>query len=157
MRWPRRRVAFSMPMTRTPMAMGSRVPAWPTRRVCARRRTRATTSCEVMPPGLSTMTRPGGQALVVFVVPVVVIVFDAFVPVVFGWLLIRVRVAGPLGAFAGPGQFLVLLAGGRHQVVDPLGVFRQRVGDEREARGMAQADETAHLGADDPGGALERL
>ena len=57
-RWPSRRVAFSTPTTSTPVAMGSSVPAWPTRRVPARRRIRATTSCEVSPEGLSTMTSP---------------------------------------------------------------------------------------------------
>src|SRR6185437_13544294 len=132
MRWPSSRVAFSMPMTSTPVAIGSSVPAWPTRRVPARRRMRATMSCEVMPPGLSTMTRPdsqgagrpGSRCLPGTDSGVLV------VPVVFGWLLVRIRVAGPLGALAGAGQFLVLLAGGGHQVVDPLRVLGQLVGDE---------------------------
>src|ERR1700749_2059233 len=123
-----------MPTTRTPVAIGSSVPAWPTRRGRARRRMRATTSCEVMPPGLSTMTRPDcqgswrpgsrclpGTGSGVLVVLVLVLV----VPVVFGWLLVRIRVAGPLGALAGADQFLVLPAGGRHQIVDPLRVLWQ--------------------------------
>src|ERR1700733_8110893 len=59
-RWPSSRVAFSTPTTSTPVAMGSRVPACPTRRVPASRRIRATTSWEVMPPGLSTTTSPLG-------------------------------------------------------------------------------------------------
>ena len=57
-RWPSSRVAFSTPTTSTPVAIGSSVPACPTRRVPASRRTRATTSCEVRPAGLSTMSRP---------------------------------------------------------------------------------------------------
>src|SRR6185312_16586076 len=123
---------------------------------------RDTTSCEVMPPGLSTMTRPDSQGagrlgsrclpgtgsgvLVVLVV----------VPVVFGWLLVRIRVAGPLGALAGAGQLLVLPAGGLHQVVDPLRVLGQLVGDELKARGVPKADQAANLGADDAGSALQR-
>src|SRR5690349_16861735 len=45
-------------MMSTPVAIGSSVPAWPTRRVRASRRIRATTSCDVRPPGLSTTTNP---------------------------------------------------------------------------------------------------
>src|ERR1700727_2609464 len=131
MRWPSRRVAFSTPMTRTPVAIGSSVPAWPTRRVWARRRIRATTSCEVKPPGLSTMTSPdshGAGRPVASCLPgtcsgvlvVLVVVLVAFDPVLVGRLLVRVRVAGPLGALAGAGQLLVLLPGGGHELVDPL-------------------------------------
>src|SRR6478735_12218854 len=47
-----------MPSTRTPVAMGSRVPACPTFRVPARRRIRPTTSWLVHPCGLSTITSP---------------------------------------------------------------------------------------------------
>ena len=50
-RWPSSRVARLTPSTSTPVAIGSSVPAWPTLRVPASRRTRATTSCEVMPAG----------------------------------------------------------------------------------------------------------
>src|ERR1700761_6587826 len=164
-----------MPMTSTPVAIGSSVPAWPTRRVRARRRTRATTSCEVMPPGLSTMTRPdghgGGRAVSwvpgrresVSSVPliwasvgvVVLVVLVVFRPVFLG-LLVRIRVAGPLGALGGAGQLLVLLPGGQDQLVDPLRVLRQLVGDELDRRGVPQADQPAHLGADDAGRALQR-
>jgi len=52
-----------MPRTSTPVAMGSSVPAWPTRRVPARRRIRATTSWDVHPAGLSTTRSPGGASL----------------------------------------------------------------------------------------------
>ena len=52
-------VALPTPMTRTPVAMGSSVPPWPTLRVWPRRRTRATTSWLVMPAGLSMTSRPG--------------------------------------------------------------------------------------------------
>src|ERR1700757_12752 len=47
-------------MTSTPVAIGSSVPACPTRRVPASLRIRATTSCEVSPDGLSTITSPLG-------------------------------------------------------------------------------------------------
>src|SRR5215472_14178553 len=57
-RWPSSLVALSTPITSTPVAIGSSVPACPTRRVRARRRIRPTTSCEVRRGGLSTMTRP---------------------------------------------------------------------------------------------------
>src|SRR5690348_15457222 len=41
-----------------PLAAGSSVPVWPTRRSPSARRTLATTSCEVGPTGLSTTNRP---------------------------------------------------------------------------------------------------
>src|SRR2546423_13985174 len=48
------RVARPTPSTSTPVAIGSSVPPCPTRRVFARRRIRATTSCEAIPVGLTT-------------------------------------------------------------------------------------------------------
>jgi hypothetical protein len=45
-------------MISTPVAIGSSVPPWPTRRVFASRRIRATTSCDVIPDGLSTTINP---------------------------------------------------------------------------------------------------
>src|SRR3954470_1294180 len=53
-----RRVARPMTSGRTPLAIGSRVPVWPTRRSPRTRRTQATMSWEVGPGGLSTMSRP---------------------------------------------------------------------------------------------------
>src|SRR5262245_16177684 len=53
-----RRVARPRSTGSTPVANGSSVPAWPTRRWPARRRTRATTSCEVQPLGLSMLRMP---------------------------------------------------------------------------------------------------
>ena len=47
-----------MPTTSTPVAMGSSVPAWPTLRVPARRRMRATTSCDVQSGGLVHHDKP---------------------------------------------------------------------------------------------------
>src|SRR5436309_11195176 len=111
-----------MPTTRTPVAIGSSVPAWPTRRVCASRRTRATTSCEVIPPGLSTMSRPDGHAAGRSVVVVFVVVVILVVPVV-GRLLVRVGVAGPLRALASAGQLLIALLRRGDQGVDPLRVL----------------------------------
>src|SRR4051812_8302010 len=52
-----------MPITRTPVAIGSKVPAWPTLRVSASLRQRATTSCDVQPDGLSTTRTPSGAAI----------------------------------------------------------------------------------------------
>src|SRR5919197_2155901 len=53
-----RRVARPRSTGSTPSAIGSSVPAWPTRFWPARRRTLATTSCEVQPPCLHTFRTP---------------------------------------------------------------------------------------------------
>src|SRR6188508_3755448 len=53
-----RRVARPTTSGRTPLAIGSRVPVWPTRRSFRTRRTKATMSWDVGPDGLSTMSRP---------------------------------------------------------------------------------------------------
>src|SRR5712692_887984 len=53
-----RRVARPRRTGRTPSAIGSSVPACPMRFWPARRRTRATTSCEVQPRGLLTIKIP---------------------------------------------------------------------------------------------------
>src|SRR3954452_16742310 len=52
------RVTDPTPTSRTPVASGSSVPAWPTRRSPSWRRHTATTSWLVMPAGLSTTHRP---------------------------------------------------------------------------------------------------
>jgi hypothetical protein len=89
---------------------------------------------------------------------VVVLVFLAVGPVVvLGRLLVRIRVARPLGTLAGPGELLVLQPGDRDQLVDPLCVFRQHVGDELERGSVPQPDQPAHLGPDDAGSAAQRL
>src|ERR1700716_3719039 len=59
-----RRVARPSRTGKTPEAMGSSVPAWPTRFCDANRRTLATTSCEVQPFGLSTFRMPARSGLV---------------------------------------------------------------------------------------------
>src|SRR5438552_10243235 len=46
-----------------PVAMGSSVPQWPTFLISSLRRTRATTSCEVIPSALSTSRTPSGVAV----------------------------------------------------------------------------------------------
>src|SRR5438067_2192921 len=46
-----------------PVAIGSSVPQWPTFFICKRRRTIATTSCEVIPAALSTRSTPSGVAV----------------------------------------------------------------------------------------------
>src|SRR6476469_10423270 len=48
---------------RRPVAMGSSVPQCPTFFICKRRRTIATTSCEVIPAALSTSRTPSGVAV----------------------------------------------------------------------------------------------
>src|SRR5512145_3033176 len=60
------RVASPTATGSTPVARGSRVPVCPTRRVRSRRRTRRTTSWEVIPCGLSMSKIPfmSGQQLV---------------------------------------------------------------------------------------------
>src|SRR5436305_15130064 len=45
-----------------PVAIGSRVPQWPTFLIPSCRRTSATTSCEVIPPALSTSRTPSREA-----------------------------------------------------------------------------------------------
>src|SRR5437868_14762395 len=112
-------------MTRTPVAIGSRVPACPTRRVPASRRIRATTSWEVRPAGLSTMTSPEDGLLVVILVVFVVPV------AVFGGLAVRVGIAGPPGALAGPGELGVRAPGRRYQVIDVAAPGGQRVRGRR--------------------------
>src|SRR5438876_9485399 len=57
------RVARPSRTGRTPEAMGSSVPAWPTRFCDASRRTLATTSCDVQPVGLLTFRMPASSGL----------------------------------------------------------------------------------------------
>src|SRR4051812_32154736 len=47
----------------SPVAIGSSVPQWPTFLIWRRRRTSATTSCDVMPAALSTSRTPSGVAV----------------------------------------------------------------------------------------------
>src|SRR5438046_8310047 len=101
-------------MTRTPVAIGSSVPAWPTFFVPASRRTRATTSCEVMPPGLSTITRPLAPGVTR--------------PHRRGRRACGTgRVTGVGRPLADAGELAVGLPGPRDQLLDPLGVLRQYV------------------------------
>src|SRR5438128_12488851 len=53
-----RRVAGPITSGSTPLARGSSVPVWPMRRSPSTRRSRATTSCEVGPAGVSMTSRP---------------------------------------------------------------------------------------------------
>src|SRR5262249_41113916 len=49
--------------TSNPVANGSSVPVWPTRRARTARRTTDTTSCDVTPAGLSTSNTPPGSVV----------------------------------------------------------------------------------------------
>src|SRR5579863_3436754 len=146
-RYPSRRVAFSTPTTRTPVAIGSRVPAWPTRLVPASRRIRATTSCDVIPPGLSTMTRPLGLLIRSSVGIVLVVEF-----VVLGGLAVGIRITGRDGTLPAAGQLGVRVLGLGDQFLDPMGVLRQHVGHEGQRGGVLQAELPADLGPDDASG-----
>ena len=55
------RVADSKRIGKTPVARGSRVPAWPTRCAPVRRRSRLTTANDVSPAALSTLSTPVGN------------------------------------------------------------------------------------------------
>src|SRR5580658_4215010 len=144
-RYPSSLVACSTPTTRTPVAIGSREPACPTFLVPASRGIRATTSCDVMPPGLSTMTRPLGTLMPCR--PSFVADLVGFL----GRLAVRVGIAGVHRAVAAAGEFLVGGPGLGHQVLDSLSRVRDDVGDELQRRGMTQAELASHLGSADAG------
>ena len=152
-RWPSSRVARLTPSTSTPVAIGSSVPAWPTLRVPASRRTRATTSCEVNPAGLSTTTRPDALGVVTRRRLVVVEVVEL---VVLVRLAVRVGLAGVRRARRPRGHRGVGLAGLGEQVLDVPGGLRQRVEDELQRRRVPHAELLADLGADQALGRLER-
>src|SRR6516225_9430287 len=162
-RCPSSRVAFPTPTTSTPVAMGSSVPPWPTRRVPVSRRSRATTSCEVSPAGLSTMTSPSA-AVIALPLPAVDkelphrprVGRSAVVPGGLGRDAVGVGVAGRPGALPGLGQGLVRGASLGDQLLHVLRAFWQGVADERQRRGVPQPGLPADLGPDQPGGALQR-
>src|SRR5580698_3210726 len=104
------------------------------------RRILATTSWEVRPAGLSTMTRP----------LLAVVIFD------FDGLAVRVRVTGILRAFARSSKQSVGLLDLVDQAFQPLGTLQQHVGDERDRRRVLQPGLLAHLRPDDAGGAVQR-
>src|SRR5687768_10507670 len=64
-RYGRSRVVRPVSSTRSPVANGSSVPACPMRRSPNERRAMATTSCDVIPAGLSTSTSPSVEGLLV--------------------------------------------------------------------------------------------
>ncbi len=61
------RVARPITRGRTPVASGSSVPVWPMRLRPSARRTRATTSCDVGPAGLSMTRTPSNPASSIFI------------------------------------------------------------------------------------------
>src|SRR5215217_2506806 len=146
-RYPSKRVALPIPTTRTPVAIGSSVPACPTFRVPASRRILATTWWEVQPAGLSRTTTPdcGSSGLG----RLVIIARCAFLKNLVMFVrvgLTRVRCAssllGNLGVH-GPGL--------SQQVVDLSRVFRYSVGHEGQRGGELQAKLLANLSANQAG------
>src|SRR5205085_1113567 len=128
-RCPSSLVAFSSPTTSTPVAIGSSVPAWPTRRVPASRRILATTSWEVQPEGLSAMISPLGAVT---------------------------AASGPHPAASRTGPRRVRRARLRDEFLQVGGALGEGVADERQRRRVPQPRLPPDLGADEPGRALER-
>src|SRR5262245_11994029 len=149
-RCPRSLVARPTPSTSTPVAIGSRVPAWPTFRVPASRRIRATTSCDVMPPGLSTTTSPfqpvgsevtGSEVLVVEVVDL-------------ARLLVGVGLAGVRRATPGSDLLVLRLRTSEH-LVEVARALGQRVGDEGQRGCVPHPELLGDLRAEQPLGRLQ--
>src|SRR5450631_2995931 len=137
-------VARLMPSTRTPVAIGSSVPAWPTLRVPHRRRQRATTSWLVHPAGLSTMSSPSG----VVIVGGVFVIGDRF--------LVRVCLTGEGRSSRGGRHLRVARLGRDEQVLQVGCALRQRVEDELQRRSEPDADAPAHCRAELALGRLQR-
>src|SRR5215472_9448454 len=146
-RCPSSRVAFPTPTTRTPVASGSSVPAWPTRLVPVRRRSFATTSCEVHPAGLSMMSSPSADWLVIEAILAAGRVRRGTVGV---W------VTGRLRAFPRRGEGLVRGARTGDQFLHVTSTFGQGVPDELQRRRVPQPGLAPDLGPDEPGRALQR-
>src|SRR6478672_2634438 len=140
-----------MPSTRTPVAIGSRVPAWPTLRVAHRRRARPTTSWLVQPDGLSTTSRPSGAGIRAVVPGVVggsasngdlgVVVRVCFLVLVLGLgLAVGVGVAGVGRTCGRRGHGLVAFLGLTQQVLHVRRGLGDRVREEVEAGGEPDLD-----------------
>src|SRR5215217_5189312 len=137
-RYPSSRVAFSTPMIRTPVAIGSSVPACPTLRVPARRRTRPTTWCDVQPMGLSITTKPdSGWSANRLLIPIGV--------------LVRIFARGVGGSCCLFGHALIGGPGLRQKLVDLPGVLRHSVRHEGQGRGELKPQLLADLGSDQAG------
>ena len=145
------------PSTSTPVAIGSSVPAWPTRRVPPSRRTWATTSWLVQPAGLSTTSSPSaataGRAAVIGPstarrvhagpggVRVVRGSSSTSLARAVDRLAVRVGVAGVGWLRWRPAATSASRAlAARSSVVDVRGVLGQRVGEELQRRGEPHAD-----------------
>src|SRR5258707_8803024 len=168
-RCPSSLVAFSTPITRTPVAIGSRVPAWPTRRVPVSRLIRATTSCEVIPPDLSTMTNPDSiikppPCPIRGSGPVAVPrgprdrCRPASRPLVLRLVVapVGIRVSRVHGAGPDRGQPSIGLPSLDHEILDGPGTLGQHVLLEGDGRGVLDAGLPADLGADHAGRAGQR-
>src|SRR5262245_21514455 len=151
-RCPSSRVAFPTPATSTPVAKGSRVPPWPTRRVPVSRRSRATTSWEVSPAGLSTMTSPSAAVMSPARASRGALVLVAG----FGRDAVGVGVTGRLSALPDLGQGLVRGTRLGDQLLHVPRALGQGIADEGQRWSMPQPGLPPDLGPDEPGGALER-
>ena len=114
----------------------------------ASRRTRATTSWEVIPPGLSTTTSPDVEGHRTSSSASSVLVGLAR-------LLVGVGLAG-VGLHAAGGRLLVERLGPGQHLLDVAGVLRHRVGDERQRGRVAHAELLGDLGAEQALGRLQR-
>src|SRR5215207_1446518 len=134
-RYPSSLVAFPIPMIKTPVAIGSRVPACPTLRVPASRRTRPTTEWDVHPAGLSITTSPAGG-------------WSANPLFIIVGMLVRVLAPGVGRARGLFGQALVGRSGLGQQLIDLPGAFWHRVRHEGQGGSELQPELLADLGSD---------
>ena len=151
-------MALPKPTTSTPVAIGSSVPAWPTRFMCRAPRTAATTSWLVTPCGLSMTSRPELSGFVV-IVPILDLDIVIIVEVVIIGLvvLVRIGVAGVLRVGAGLGEFFVALVCEREDVLDLMGLARHFVEDEFQLRGESQSGLGAYQGTQASFGLVQGL
>src|SRR5664279_1729037 len=138
-------VARLMPSTRTPVAIGSSVPAWPTVRVPHSRRQRATTAWLVHPDGLSTIRSPSG---VVIICGVIVRRVGVSAILAVDEFLVRVRITGVGGTSRGSRHLRVALLGRQKEILHVGRTLRKCVRDELQGRRQSDADALAHRRAE---------
>src|SRR5262249_26386171 len=135
---PSRRVALPIPATSTPVAMGSRVPPWPTRRGPAGGGGPGPTACGGLPPGLSTMTSPSAALTGLGPTPGAGAILVLFVVLVIGGDAVGIRVTGGHGPL--PDLCQCLVGGPRpgDKFLHVVSVFGQGVLDEGQRWGVPQ-------------------